>query len=389
MKEFFETLFIVAGIQGLLLSVMLFTRKNNHSANIVLAISSMLLSFDLFNVLFYSKGIYLVYPHMIGVFYPLPFVFGPLFYIYTKLITKKEEGFSNKNLLHFLPALVVYLISMPVFISSGPEKIEFVSRMMNDNPPFIHKAINYVIPFQGLIYTFFTVKIVLEYNDKIKSSFSNIDKINLNWLKHVAVSMIVIWSIVAVLYLVRSFVSLIKGLEVILPTSIAVLIYSVGYRGLKQPEIFMPSDTLPQPQPQQQQQASAKYQKSGLRDDSAEDIKQKLLDTMLEEKPYLDSELTLVKLSEVTGISVHNLSEVINSRLKQSYFDFINSYRVEEFKMRLLDPANSSFSLIGIAYDSGFNSKTTFYKIFKKFTNMTPSEFKSISMKTEAGVSET
>lgn len=386
MKEFFETLFIVAGIQGLLLSVMLFTRKNNHSANIVLAISSMLLSFDLFNVLFYSKGIYLEYPHFIGVFYPLPFMFGPLFYIYTKLMTKKEGHFSSKNLLHFLPALIVYLISMPVFISSGPEKIEFVSRMMNDNPPFIHKAINYIIPFQGLIYTFFTVKIVLEYNDKIKNSFSNIDKINLNWLKHVAVSMIVIWSIVAVLYLVRSFVALIKGLEVILPTSIAILIYSVGYRGLKQPEIFMPSDTLP---PLPPQQASAKYQKSGLTDDSAEDIKQKLLDTMLAAKPYLDSELTLVKLSEVTGISVHNLSEVINSKLKQSYFDFINSYRVEEFKTRLLDPANSSFSLIGIAYDSGFNSKTTFYKIFKKLTNMTPSEFKSISMKSEAGVSET
>jgi AraC-like DNA-binding protein len=76
-------------------------------------------------------------------------------------------------------------------------------------------------------------------------------------------------------------------------------------------------------------------------------------------------------------ISNHNLSEVINSRLNLSYYDFINSHRVEEFKNRIADPENEKYNMLSIAFDSGFKSKGTFNSIFKKLTGMTPSEYKS------------
>lgn len=98
---------------------------------------------------------------------------------------------------------------------------------------------------------------------------------------------------------------------------------------------------------------------------------------MQKKKPYLDDELTLQKLAEQLEVSNHNLSEVINSRLNQSYYDFVNRYRVEEFKKRLMDPANDHFNILSIAFDSGFKSKGTFNSIFKKYSGITPSEYKT------------
>jgi YesN/AraC family two-component response regulator len=152
---------------------------------------------------------------------------------------------------------------------------------------------------------------------------------------------------------------------------LSVLVYVIGYMGLKQPEIFLES-----PIQSRQDESAEKYQKSGLNDESAEEIKNRLLAAMVSEKPYLRQDLTLQRLAEQLKTSTHNLSEVINTRLHQSYYDFVNRYRVEEFKNRLAVPENRRYNLLSIALDSGFQSKGTFNSIFKKNTGMTPSEYK-------------
>jgi AraC-like DNA-binding protein len=98
---------------------------------------------------------------------------------------------------------------------------------------------------------------------------------------------------------------------------------------------------------------------------------------MKEQKPFTDGELSLQKLAESLSIPPHHLSQIINERLGQTFSDFINSYRVEEAKQRLLDPRFKHLSLLGIAVDVGFNSKSSFNAVFKKHTNMTPSEFRA------------
>ena len=110
---------------------------------------------------------------------------------------------------------------------------------------------------------------------------------------------------------------------------------------------------------------------------ASEYIKNKLIGIMQNEKPYLDGDLTLNKLAEILSVSTHHLSEVINTKLNQNYYDFINKYRVEEFINKLKNPANEKYSLLSLAFDSGFKSKTSFNTIFKKLTNKTPSEYKS------------
>lgn len=372
MEEILETVFLLAGIQGLLLSVILLTRKENHNANIVLALSSFALSCDLFTVLYYQKELYLIYPHFSGITYPFPYLYGPLFYIYTKLVSKSETKFGFKNLLHFTPVILVYLISLPVFFYSGAEKIEFIKKMILNEEPLVFNIIQWIVPFQGIVYTILTIKTVSDYNKKIKHNYSNIEKINLGWLKYLAIGTVTIWTIVAAVYLVHIITDYKTDIGYILHFSISILIYSVGYFGLKQPEIFM--------RPQETESAEEnyeKYKKSGLDETASEKIKNKLIDVMNNEKPYLDSDLTLNKLAEILSVSNHHLSEVINTKLNQNYYDFINKYRVEEFIGRLKDPANDKYSLISLAFDSGFKSKTSFNTIFKKLTNKTPSEYKA------------
>ena len=75
-------------------------------------------------------------------------------------------------------------------------------------------------------------------------------------------------------------------------------------------------------------------------------------------------------------MSIHLLSQVINEQLGVNFFNFVNQYRVEEFKERLADPSNRNFSLLGIAFDSGFNSKSTFNRIFRNTTGLTPSRYR-------------
>src|SRR5215217_7439159 len=116
-----------------------------------------------------------------------------------------------------------------------------------------------------------------------------------------------------------------------------------------------------------------KYQKSGLNTETAAMLYSRLLTYMETNKPYLEPDLAIYKVAESLEVPRHHLSQVINEKGQKSFFDFINSYRVEEVKKQLVNPDMANRNILGIALDCGFNSKATFNTAFKKFTGMTPS----------------
>ena len=122
--------------------------------------------------------------------------------------------------------------------------------------------------------------------------------------------------------------------------------------------------------------AATKYEKTRLDEDKAQQYLQELIDHMKEEKPFMRSTLTLQELADELSIASHQLSQVINDRLQKNFFDFINSYRVEEVQVRLLAPEAQNLTILAVALDSGFSSKSSFNTIFKKHTQMTPTEYK-------------
>lgn len=122
-----------------------------------------------------------------------------------------------------------------------------------------------------------------------------------------------------------------------------------------------------------------KYSASTLESWESQRYLRKLLTLMEEEKPHLDPEITVEKLSKQLEISEKYLSQILNERLQVNFNNFINKYRVEEAQVKILDPKEMDFVILKIAYDVGFNSKSAFNAAFKKFTKMSPSEYRRLN----------
>lgn len=126
-----------------------------------------------------------------------------------------------------------------------------------------------------------------------------------------------------------------------------------------------------------------KYKTSALLPETVEEVLPRLLQLMEKEKVFLKADLNLKSLARRLNVHYNYLSQIINEHLNQGFNDFINSYRIEEAKKKLLDPAEDNKTILDIAYDTGFYSKSVFNTAFKKFTGMTPSEFKKDKKKRE------
>jgi len=123
------------------------------------------------------------------------------------------------------------------------------------------------------------------------------------------------------------------------------------------------------------QMKNGSYQRSGLSDAQAAIYHAQLLTLMEEKKPYLNGELKASELAQMLDISVNHLSQVLNNIQQQNFFDFVNGYRIKEVIKKMEAPKNSHLTLLAMALDSGFNSKTSFNTVFKKMTHQTPSAF--------------
>ena len=150
----------------------------------------------------------------------------------------------------------------------------------------------------------------------------------------------------------------------------SIVVYAVGYMALKRPEVFSGG------QDQVENTQSQKYERTGLSPERAKQYIGRLVKFVECEKPYRQGDLTLQQLAKKISVPPNHLSQIINEHLNQNFFDFVNRYRVKEIQSRLNSSAEKHLTILALAYEVGFNSKSAFYAAFKKHTNMTPSRFK-------------
>jgi len=146
----------------------------------------------------------------------------------------------------------------------------------------------------------------------------------------------------------------------------------IGYFGIGQGNIFAgDQDYTVEGAPSTHLQPATEEE-----DDSGfAEIRYRLTGLMEREQPYLDPEITLAGLSHLMQMKSELLSEVLNGSLNQNFFDFINRYRIEDFKIRCLNKENRHLSIMGVAYECGFNSKAAFYRAFNKFEGISPTAY--------------
>jgi AraC-type DNA-binding domain-containing proteins len=223
---------------------------------------------------------------------------------------------------------------------------------------------------------------VKKYHKRLKQNFSDIEKLKLDWLIYLLIGIIIVWSFEFVQIILIELLSEPENIVFnYIYVVISVSMYAVAFKSLKQPEIFIQSYPLEKNIVEDAAASSGEdkntsYKKSGLSDEKAALLINTLGTIMSTDKPYKTANLSLNDLAEMLSITPHNLSEIINTKLNKTFYDYISAYRVEEVKQLMKEDKNEVYSILSIALDAGFNSKSAFNNIFKKTTGITPSEYR-------------
>jgi AraC-like DNA-binding protein len=315
------------------------------------------------------------YPHpgFINVSTPLIFLHGPAIWFYIKSLTDQKFNFKIVYLLHFVPFLIVLsLFSKTIYCLPVEEKIAIDSgNSIRDDLLYPLIITGIFISTQG--YYLWGILLIRNFNKRIKGYFSKTENIDLKWLKFLLIAAITSYALISLLYAIDYALGLMPyGVLQITGYIIAsIYIIVLGFFGLRQGNLFSSTSV----NLDLEKAVEMEYVKKPVEKKDEVFIK-KLLDYMKQGKPFLDPELTISKLADDLIVSPEYLSEILNGRLNRNFFDFVNSYRVEEFKSRITDASSDNFSIIGVAWECGFNSKATFNRVFKRVSGMTPGEYK-------------
>lgn len=355
----------VSGIvQAIVLSgALLSLRRGSLLANRLLAafLGAMAICFGGL-ILAYTKYI-LAVPHLGQIHVPFGLLLAPLLFLYVRTLVFGEKALRRPDVLHFLPSALAVIYLLPFYVRDGASKISYLARALDNYPPDWRVRSAFVF-LQGLIYLIFVYSLLRRKNGSENSTVPARDA-SLYLAKFFTVTFAFAWLVGLTRFLVA------HRLETNLLSPLVGCVFVCGliFKAIQKPEVLGA-------EAEREQILQRRYEKSTLKLDEAEKNLKAILDLMKIEKAYLDRNLTLEKTARKLSIAPAHLSQIINERLNQNFADFINSYRVEEFKERLSDTQNDRFTMVAIAEASGFNSKSTFNSAFKKHTNLTPSEFK-------------
>jgi AraC-like DNA-binding protein len=265
----------------------------------------------------------------------------------------------------FLGFRQVHYGMLTVFDSFNREEITLIQ--------YVYSSV-FIAQFIHLfIYLMVSLKLLNGYHQKMSDNYSTFQESEIKWLRITIYSLIVIF-VAASIFLVLFFFTLIyqRHLDYIYVLPMSFLMYVIAYKlsgiqfiSIKESDVVI---------------NGSKYQSSSLKTEDAEQYSDLLKEYMAAQKPYLKNGLRLVDLSKDLEIPAHHLSQVINEKYSQNFFDFINRYRVEEAKS-LMQISDES-TLLEIAYSSGFNNKNSFNNAFKKFNSTTPFAYRK-KMKSE------
>jgi AraC-like DNA-binding protein len=369
-----EVIFISGIFLSFFIVMLLLTKKQKALPDKILAIWISIIGIHLLGFHFKQIGFWEAYPHLIGTTAPLPLLHGPMLYLYTLYSMRADRSIRRIDYLHFVPTVVSYLyMTNFFFFYSAEEKIMLDNGEIEDYQVF-SLILLIAILISGITYAILSYRLTLKHRQKIDNHFSFREGINIKWLRYCILGIGLVFLSAAIIYMVRDAFGFQFSFnaDYIIYTILIGLVFYIGYFGIKQENIFTSNDTIDHVKTNQGEVAE-KYRNSGMKSDLVKKLYGQLLKIMEEEKPYLDPRLSLSGLSKLLDISPNQLSQIINQEAGVNFHDFINNYRVEEFILRAQQ--NKNFSILALALDSGFNSKSSFNYIFKKKKGLSPSKY--------------
>ena len=351
--------------QLLFVGIFLIThKKGNRRNNTLLGTLFILIAWNIGGLTLQMNGVVLKWEFLLHIDDGFFLLYGPIIYLYARGVIYRDFKLSGRNLLHLIPYLLltILLLSLRDLTPGTSEEI------IQNELPWQFYLISAIMYAHFYVYLGLTYKSLQKYRQIIKNKYSLIDQINLDWLSFSLNT----FGIVAFVSLIQNFIGLTRNRAVFIVTLALFLIFvfyfvnKVIFKALRQPEIFAGIT----------QYETTKYLGSNLTSGHIEAYRKELLDLFSADKPFLDPQLSLADLSEKLSVSTKHLSQVINQSFNKSFFDFINTYRIQEVQHILIESVDEKLTVLEAMYKVGFNSKSSFNTAFKKETGQTPTEFR-------------
>jgi AraC-like DNA-binding protein len=435
--DFVGFLFGFGLLQGLILAgVLLFARSGHRLANLFMSGLVVAIALSLLQNWLVRVGYFFDHPSTGLLIPPLDFLWGPLLFLYAYSLTNRSVHW--RQALHFVPSLFLLANSANFVLYSQEEQSAILSYIWSQHTDTaLEQQVASTVPavwrlwidyhLQGSLfalhfgtYCALVLRQIRQHNQRMQRHFSSLEHMNLRWLR--ALALTCLFFLLVFLTFNRSQLIIVGHFDVnaLIPNIpylfLVVLIYIAGVAAIFQPNLItgvnaaldsdpntqsdLPNPSsdpapapateveihdLPEPvkestpsvaEHRTEEEKPNKYERSGLSIEDAERYKILLMQKMQEEELYLDCELTLPELAQKTGLTPHQVSQVLNGQMNQNFFSFVNNYRIQLAKTLLSTPETRNMPVVELAVEVGFKSKSSFYDAFKKATQMTPTQFK-------------
>jgi AraC-like DNA-binding protein len=360
-------LYCAAAVQGLLFGILLARSNNNQLANRILSILLFLMSFHLVLVAFDERDFFMKFPHLSRISWIIGSLYWPLLFLFVQAITRYRLPLWINTAL-FLPFVVFLSVMLPYYGLSTEEKMKVLDdfeKASREDFGWVNQTISVLhILFQGLCLWFYYY-----VEKKLKEEYSAIESVRIKWLRQFLIGIFSITVVAVFSFFARNFeIPVFSILYSFHFMGVVFLFYWLCYQALTQPVVFgFQFVTI---EPAEPEKAVSDTSEIRLQQ-SFSQIKMVLENDKVYKKPTL----TLTELAASVGIARHLASQAINTQTSGNFFDLVNEFRIEEFKRLARDPTMKNLTMLGIAQEAGFNSKASFYAIFKKKTGMTPAEY--------------
>ena len=330
-------------------------------------------------------GVYAIYSHELFTRFlllsvslvSLLMLHGLFLYTYVLTLVTGRTRPAGRDFIHLIPFVLFNAYILAASFNSGlATELDLEKVTPGRHTPLLFSFFLVMTALSGTIYFLFTLRLFRNLDRNISNNFSNIEGVDPHWIRILTIAFGVIWTVLITITVIHHIFGLFSAAFCTdgLFLTLSVFVILVGWFGLRQKVIFPYGNMFIGAGPEAPRQ---KYSGSRLSGDDSKEYADRIREYMAGSKPYLEPELSLPQLADDLDIPSHYLSRVINEQFGQNFHDFINGYRVDAFRERMSTGGSENLTLLGIAFECGFNSKSAFNRVFRQFTGMTPSQYKN------------
>lgn len=349
-----NVLIAYGALQGIFISLVLLRPKNKTLFNQLFSFLLIIEASSLIERLLVETELINSMPHLLGICYPMSFLKPPLMFFMALAITDKNFTIRRKSYLHFIPFAGMFLLNLPFLFLSGPEKLNTVNAFMNNIPSY--QSFEFYFSLSFFLYIGVYIYLSLQKISQFRLQVVNNEAVN--WYRIILLT----YSSFLLLHLIYFVIQPVGQFSFQIVNQISMLamtfiIQSIAFKLIDRSSLFSASPP----------------DLSNLNQRKEHEL---LIITQLEEnKIYLDDELSLEKFAESISLSPSYVSAIINQKFDNSFKKLIALHRVNEAKRIIKSSSRAKIKLIDVAFQSGFNNKVSFYRAFKEFEDLSPSEY--------------